>query len=119
MEPGTDQARTLNALMFSIGFHVSLLASLVWVGTQMKVRLAPTAEPIKVATIEVAGGSHAVPFHLPPNADCGAIAAADSAYRINTETDASRHRPLHPKEATGGGAPATPHTGDGSGMAQS
>ena len=38
MERETGQARTLNAVMFSLGLHVSFLASILWVGAQLRVR---------------------------------------------------------------------------------
>jgi len=117
MEPETDQARTLNAVMFSVGLHVSFLASLLWVGAQLRVRLVHTAEPIKVTQVEVAGGSRAVLLALPKMQT-----AAQSPNPVpHTEATPKPILPtqsIRPKEKTGGGAPLTPHTVEGSGIAQ-
>ena len=117
MERETGQARTLNAVMFSLGLHVSFLASLLWVGAQLKVQLAHTAEPIKVTQVEVAGGSHAVLLPL-PKMQTAAQSPKPVPHTEATPKPILPTQAIRPKEKTGGGSPPTPHTGEGSGIAQ-
>ena len=117
MERETGQARTLNAVMFSLGLHASFLASLLWVGAQLRVRLVHTAEPIKVTQVEVAGGSHAVLLAL-PRMQTAAQSPKPVPHTEATPKPILPTQAIRPKEKTGGGSPATPHTGEGSGIAQ-
>jgi len=117
MERKTDQARTLNSVLFSLGFHASFLAAAISAGAHMTVRVAQTEQPIAVAQIEVAGGSHAVQLDLP-----SMMTAAQSPKPVPhieaTPKPLLPTQAVRPPEKTGGGAPTAPHSGDGSGTAQ-
>jgi TonB family protein len=118
MQQKTDQARTLNAVMFSLGFHASFLAAAISFGAHLKTRLVQEPQPVAVAQIEVAGASHAVLFELP------VMQTAAQSPKPLPDTEA-KPKPILPTQAiqppvkTGGGAPSAAHAGDGSGTAQS
>jgi TonB family protein len=117
MEPKTDKSRTLNAVMFSLGFHASFLAAAISFGAHLKTRLVQTEQPVAVAQVEVAGGSHAVLFDLPQ------MQTAAQSPKPLPDIEA-KPKPILPTQAiqppvkTGGGAPSADHAGEGSGTAQ-
>ena len=107
--------RRLSSVLLSLTLHVSLLALTVLLGSLVRRQTVAPAPIQTLALLEVAGGSHAVHVPLP---------ASDFSAHTRTPTrdlEASHKTILpveeeHPKTA-GGGAPKTPHTGDGAGQA--
>jgi len=100
----------------SVAFHAALLSCLILLGRPLRAPLANDTVPERIAMLEIAGGSHAVPIPL-PRMDTAArtkhpalFAEAEPKNILPTKQPA--HRP-------GGGSPAAPHTGNGSGKALS
>ncbi len=117
-EPANIQPpkRRTRAVLLSIALHASLLICLILLGKAIHTRsaVAPVSFE-RLAMIETAGATHAIPIPLPP--------AAFSAHTRNPKLDpeASKKTILpvensQPKMA-GGGSPKDPHAGDGSGKA--
>jgi TonB family protein len=113
-EPAPFQVvkRRVSSVLFSAALHFSVLALALMVGKAVRARLIePTPHPTP-ALVETAGGSHAVRILLQ---------AADFAAHVRKPTpepEATKKTTLpieqtHPK-MSGGGAPKTPHAGDGS-----
>ena len=68
-----------------------------------------------ISLVETSGGSHAVKFLLPPMDTSAQIHDPDHAPDVARKTIVPVEH-THPK-VSGGGAPKTPHAGDGSGQA--
>ncbi|MGB7264025.1 MAG: TonB family protein [Terracidiphilus sp.] len=80
-------------------------------------RAVERTDRVTVATVEVAGGSHAIEIPLRKTQ----TAAHTRKPVPNAEATAKTILPIKQTKAlkkSGGGAPAVPHAGDGSGMAQ-
>jgi TonB family protein len=108
--------RTLRALFLSSTFHLALIVCLVLLGAAARRKAqVETVHPRLIAEVDIAGGSHRIPIQLPPS-----LISAHTRKPTN-DVDASKRTILpvlqpQPKK-TGGGSPATPHSGDGSGQA--
>jgi TonB family protein len=111
-EPAKRRAR---AAGLSFGFHLGLLAFVVLVGIQSKIIPVQPVHPLRIAQIEIAGGSHAVKIPLPP------MPAASHTRQPEPNADPAKKTILPmektPLKKSGGGAPAAPHHGDGSSTA--
>jgi TonB family protein len=108
--------RRLSSVLFSLTLHVSLIALAVFLGTMARRHVIAPAPVQTLALLEVAGGSHAVKITL------SASDFAAHTRKPTQEPDATRKTILpleHKPKMAGGGAPKTPHTGDGAGQALS
>jgi TonB family protein len=108
--------RELRMILLSLAAHVCVLALVIWVGWVTRARVVEHADIGTLAGIEIAGGSHRVEIPLPAR-----LTAADTI-RPERYADAAvpptlMMRQLRPKNDAGGGAPPTPHTGEGRGNA--
>jgi protein TonB len=116
-----DQSkRRLRAVVSSSLFHAALLALVFVVGISSGKRAIRTDRFEKIARVDIAGGSHRIRISLPP-----AIFAAHTR-EPNRDADATKKTilpvpmdQLAQRKWSGGGAPPTPHTGDGSNKALS
>lgn len=111
------QRRRAGALI-SIALHTSLLAVSVGIGIRAR-QYTPVLQLshfVAVARVAVAGGSHAISLPLPEDA-----AAAHTRHPVQNANPAKKSflpmKPIPVPVRSGGGAPASPHTGDGSGQA--
>jgi TonB family protein len=107
--------RRLPSILLSLALHLSILALAVQLGRMARTRVIEPADRPVVALLENAGGSHAVKIPLP------ASNFAAHTRKPTQDPEAGRKSivPLEqPQRAmSGGGAPKTPHTGDGSNQA--
>ena len=111
------QRRRMGALL-SITLHACLL--MLSIGIGIRARFPQTAlqatQFVKVARVAVSGGSHAIRIQLPEDP-----AAAHTRHPAeNTDPAKKTILPMKPPPVpvrSGGGAPSSPHTGDGSGQA--
>ena len=108
--------QTVRAVLLSSTFHLALVICLVLLGAiaRRKPRVE-TVHPRMIAQVDIAGGSHRIPIQLPPS-----LISAHTRKPTN-DLDASKRTILpiekpQPRQ-TGGGSPAAPHLGDGSGLA--
>ena len=112
----TQQAkRRVSAVLLSIGLHGSVLALLLLAGRMARNRLVAPTDFRRMAMVEVAGGAHAVRFPLPPMDMSAKIHDPDKDPEVTRKTILPIPQ-THPK-VSGGGAPVTPHKGNGSGQA--
>ncbi len=118
MRTGNDgTARGLSSMVFSLAAHGAVLALVVLAGALIKAKLVERAADVRVATVEVAGGSHAVEIPLPRMQ----TAARTRKPVPDVEAKAKTILPIKQTKLlkkSGGGAPAAPHAGDGSGSAE-
>jgi protein TonB len=107
----------LRALISSSLFHAAVLASVVLLGIYSRTHSIHTDHFDQIARIDISGGSHRIPIPLPP------MPFAAHTRQPNREADATQNTilpvPEPPRKWSGGGAPPTPHTGDGSAKALS
>lgn len=109
-----------SGVLLSLILHGGVFACLVLLGASSGVRLAKppeqTVDFIHVAQLEVAGASHAVKLELPPDPAAAStkkpVPNADPADKTILPVAKTR-----PQQKAGGGAPPTPHNGEGSGQA--
>jgi len=113
--PASLVQRRFRSVLLSLLFHSTVLALALLLASATRTRLVQPAPRQTLALLEIAGGSHAIPVHLPP---------ADFAAHTRTpahDQEATRKTmlPVQPtrKKMSGGGAPPAPHAGDGSGPA--
>jgi TonB family protein len=113
-----DSRQRRSGALISIALHASLLAVSVGVAIRARQQAAivhPT-EFVAVARVAVSGGSHAIRIPLPEDP-----AAAHTRHPVeNTDPAKKAILPMKPPPVpvrSGGGAPASPHTGDGAGQA--
>ena len=117
-EPDSIQLakRKVPAVLLSVALHLSVLVFVALLGrAAARTRLIKPTYFQRLALLEVAGGSHKVRISLPVR-DFAAHLRTPNA---DPEASAKTMLPVeqtHPK-MTGGGAPKTPHKGDGSGLA--
>jgi hypothetical protein len=116
LAPAPTAKRRVSAVLLSIGMHGSVLVLLALAGRAAGDRLlAPPTDFQRLAMVEVAGGSHAVRFPLPPMDMAAKIHDPDKDPEVTRKTILPIPQ-THPK-VSGGGAPIKPHTGNGSGQA--
>ena len=109
--------RRLPSVLLSVALHVSVLVLALLLGNAARKR---RIEPIPVQTLallEYAGGSHAIKIPLPASD----FTAHTRKPTPDPEAAKKTLLPIPPKhpEMAGGGAPKTPHAGDGSAQALS
>jgi TonB family protein len=106
--------RRLLTTIASVAFHAGFLAFVILVGRQLRAPVVNDAEPVRIAILEIAGGTHPVPIPLP---------RMDTAARTKHPAplaDAEPKNILHTKQPVqrpGGGSTVAPHAGNGSGEA--
>jgi TonB family protein len=114
-EPTNRAKRRLPSILLSLALHLSILALAVQLGRMARTRvIEPAGRPV-VALLENAGGSHAVKVPLPSSN------FAAHTRKPTQDSEASRKSivPLEQQQRamSGGGAPKTPHAGNGSAQA--
>lgn len=106
-------------VLLSLLLHGAIFACLLLVGIASRSRLlAPAPKTlafVDIGQIEVAGASHAVKLSLPPDP----MAAHTRTPAPNTDPSTKSILPVPKKrlQKSGGGAPPSPHAGNGSGQA--
>jgi TonB family protein len=111
-----NAARRLRMVLLSLAVHGGVLVFLVWMGLATRSRVVEHADVGILAAVEVAGGAHAVEIPLPAR-----LTAADTnkpeRYADAAVPPTLMMRQLRPQNDAGGGAPPTPHVGEGRGSA--
>jgi TonB family protein len=106
----------VSRVALSLALHGAGLALVLWMGVLTRATVVERADGVTVAGVEVAGGAHAVKIPLPAR-----LTAADTnkpeRYADAAVPPALTMRQLRPQNDAGGGAPPTPHTGEGRGNA--
>jgi TonB family protein len=115
--PTRQAKRRLPSILLSLALHLSILALAMQLGRMARTRVIEPADRPALALLETAGGSHAVRIPLPP-ADFAAHTRKPTADPEAAKKTILPIPPKHP-EMSGGGAPRTPHAGDGSAQALS
>ncbi len=109
-------AREVRMAVLSLGVHGFVLVLVLVAGALTRARLRMNAENLTVASVEIAGGAHAVEIPLPPR-----LTAADTnkpaRYADAAVPPALTMRQLRPQNDAGGGEPPAPHSGEGRGNA--
>jgi TonB family protein len=101
----------------SILLHGVIVACLFLTLAGSKIRPVPATRFLTVATIEVAGGSHPVKINLPRMQTSAHTRNPSRSDEAITKTILPVEPP-RPLQRSGGGTPALPHAGNGSGQAQ-
>jgi TonB family protein len=116
--PVEPAKRRTRAVVLSSSFHAAILASLAVAGAVLnsKAKSTETVHPRFIATIQVAGGTHAPKIKFRP------MSTAAHTRKPAPDKDATTKTilpipPTQPLQKSGGGSPSTPHTGNGSGKA--
>jgi TonB family protein len=116
MQPPIDRTKRRLPPALSLAIHGVLLASVVVAGTvhfgTHKIR---PVQPETIARIEVSGGSHAIKIKLPPMPTASHTREPAKTPNATKKTILPVEQP--PLKWSGGGSPAAPHKGDGSGQA--
>lgn len=107
--------KRFGGVLLSAGIHAGVLALVLWVGTAAGTRVVAPTQFRVISLVETSGGSHAVKFLLPPMDTSAQIHDPDHSPDVARKTNVPVEH-THPK-VSGGGAPKTPHAGDGSGQA--
>jgi TonB family protein len=111
-----DATRRVRTVALSLAVHGCVLAFFVLMGALTGARLAARDDNATLAEVEVAGGSHAVEIPLPTR-----LTAAETnkpeRYADAAVPPTLTMRQLKPQNTAGGGAPPTPHAGEGRGNA--
>jgi TonB family protein len=104
------------AISLSLCFHAAILALVLLIGADFVRHHLQPVPPVRVARIEIAGGSHHVPLPFPKS-----LTAAHTRHPAPySDAAAKTILPLDQpqRKTSGGGSPRAPHAGDGSGAAQ-
>ncbi len=113
--PSQPARRSLSSVLVSLALHGALIALAFVIVRIEPTRTVQPAAPERLALLDIAGGSHAIPVPL-PKADFAA-----KNRRPTPEKSASRQTivptPAVEKSTAGGGTPPDPHHGDGTGPA--
>jgi len=115
LAPIPQAKRRTSAILFSVAMHGGVLVLVLLAGREAGKRLIQPSTFQKMALVKVAGGSHAVKFPLPPMDRSAKIHDPDKSPEVTRKTILPVEQ-THPK-VSGGGAPVSPHNGDGSGQA--
>ena len=102
-------------VLLSAAAHGGVLALALLGGTLVGSRVVTPTSFRMISLVENSGGSHAVKFLLPPMDTSAHIHDPDHKPDVARKTIVPVEHP-HAK-VSGGGAPKTPHAGDGSGQA--
>ncbi|MGD0893209.1 MAG: energy transducer TonB [Terracidiphilus sp.] len=107
--------RRVSAVLLSVAMHGSVLVLVLVAGNAARKRLAQPTDFQVMALVKTAGGAHAIPFPLPPMDTAAKIHDPDKSPDVTRKTivPVKETRP----KVSGGGAPITPHKGNGTGMA--
>lgn len=104
------------AISFSLGFHSAILGVVLLAGADFVRHHIQVTQPVRVASIEIAGASHPVPLPFPRSQTAThtrhPVPYADAAAKTVLPLDQPK------RQTSGGGSPPAPHAGDGSGAAQ-
>ena len=102
-------------MLLSVALHLGVLAFVLMLGRAARIRVIEPISFRKLALLETAGGSHKVKIPLPPMD----FAAHTRKPTADPEATAKTILPVigNHVRSTGGGAPKTPHAGDGAGRA--
>ena len=113
-----DATRRVRTVALSLAVHGCVLAFFLLMSALTGARLAERNDNVTMAEVEVAGGSHAVEIPLPTR-----LTAAETnkpeRYADAAVAPTLVMRQLRPQNTAGGGAPPTPHAGEGRGNAAS
>ena len=101
--------------LLSVAAHIGVLSLTLFVGAVAGNRVVKPTDFRVISLVENSGGSHAVKFLLPPMDTAAHIHDPDHKPDVVRKTIVPVEHP-HPK-VSGGGAPKSPHAGDGSGQA--
>lgn len=115
LAPGPQAKPRFGGVLLSFALHAGILALALFGGTLAGSRVVTPTSFRVISLSETAGGSHAVKFLLPPMDTSARIHDPDHAPDVVKKTVVPVEH-THPK-VSGGGAPKTPHAGDGSGQA--
>lgn len=106
---------TLRALIVSLAMHGAFFACVVLFGTRAQIVLVKPVHPLHVADLQIAGGSHRITLVLPASNESAHTKDPDAHADSSKKTIIPMQVPELKK--SGGGSPAVPHHGDGSGKA--
>ncbi len=104
------------AISLSLCFHAVILGLVLLAGADFLRHHLQVTQPVRVASIEIAGASHSVPLPFPHS-----LTATHTRHPAPyTDAAATTMLPLDQpqRKTSGGGSPRDPHAGDGSGAAQ-
>ena len=115
LAPGPQARPRFGGTLLSFALHGGVLALVLFGGTLAGSRVVKPTQFRVISLVETSGGSHAVKFLLPPMDTSARIHDPDQSPDVAKKTIVPVEH-THPK-VNGGGAPKTPHAGDGSGQA--
>lgn len=111
--PAPSARRRAAYTAVSFGAHAALIACLLAPIWPSRARVVKEMAPEKIASIEVAGGSHSVSIRLPKMPT-----TARTKHPAQTQAQPKTILPTpKPVEKPGGGAPPADHAGEGAGQA--
>ena len=113
----THDERRVAGVTLSLAAHGVVLALVLLAEALTGTRLVEHADRARVATLEVAGGSHAVEIPLPRMQTAAQTRKPVPDIEAKTKTILPIKQ-IKPMKKSGGGAPVAPHAGDGSGNAE-
>jgi protein TonB len=113
--PAQLTKRDFQAVLLSVALHGSVLGLVLVVGTAVRTKVVQPPSSRMMALMQTAGGSHAVKIELPAK-DFAAHTRETAPDPEATKKTMIPVEKTHPRMA-GGGAPKTPHAGDGPGQA--
>ncbi len=114
-DPTRQAKRRLPSILLSLVLHLSILALAVQLGRMVRTRVIEPADRPVMALLENAGGSHAVKIPLPPSNFAAHTRKPNQDFEASRKSIVPIEQPQ--REMSGGGAPKTPHAGDGSNQA--
>jgi hypothetical protein len=107
LTPRLSAKRRTSAVLLSVAMHGGVLALVLVAGNAARKRLAQPTDFQVMALVKTAGGSHAIPFPLPPMDTAAKIHDPDKSPDVARKTILPVEQ-THPK-VSGGGAPIAPH----------
>lgn len=105
----------LRALILSVVVHGAFFVSVFLFGTRARVIFVKPVHPQQIAQLAISGGSHRITLVLPAS-DMSAHTKEPDAYADSSKRTIIPMQ-VPPVKKSGGGSPADPHHGDGSGKA--
>jgi len=105
----------LRALIFSLIAHAAFFVCVALFGARARVVFVKTVHPQRVADLAISGGSHRIRLVLPVSNMSAHAEKPDANVDSSKKTIIPMQVPQVKK--SGGGSPALPHHGDGSGKA--
>lgn len=113
--PANNQNHVLRALVLSLIAHAAFFVCVVLFGTRARVVIVKQVNPQRVADLQISGGSHRIRLVLPVSNMSASAKDPDTIVDPAKRTVIPMQVPAVKK--SGGGSPASPHHGDGSGKA--